>query len=84
MEYLTYYDSCLGRMFLLTDGTHLTRVDFIAAKYAPKNWAQYTSNKDLEIFTKAKVWLDAYFAQEIPAMPPFKITGNYFSNDGLE
>lgn len=61
MAYCTTYDSPLGEMLLLSDGTALTGL------YFPGNWPDCERVPgELPLFEEVQNWLDAYFRGEDP------------------
>ena len=61
MLYFTTYDSPLGEILLLSDGTALTGLDFEG------HWPDCQRIPGaLPVFAEAKAWLDAYFRGEEP------------------
>ncbi len=62
MLYFTTYDSPLGEILLLSDGTALVGLDFAG------HWPECARiSKSLPLFDDVKQWLDAYFRGEDPA-----------------
>ena len=56
MPYFTTYDSPLGELLLLSDGTALTGLDF------PGHWPACEGTlANLPLFDEVKAWLDDYF-----------------------
>lgn len=67
MQYITYYDSPLGRMLLSADDAGLTGVWFEGQKY----YARTIEKEDFEevgvsVLSLAKNWLNLYFTGHIP------------------
>ena len=62
MYYLTNYSSPIGDMAIISDGQSINRVSFLNQKYfKPSLVDEISSEDDLEIFAKAKAYLDDYF-----------------------
>ena len=62
MNYLTNYSSPIGDMAIISDGQSINRVSFLNQKYfKPSLVDEISSEDDLEIFAKAKAYLDDYF-----------------------
>lgn len=62
MYYLTNYSSPIGDMAIISDGQSINRVSFLNQKYfKPALVDEISSEDDLEIFAKAKAYLDDYF-----------------------
>ena len=65
--YKTEYNSPIGRLFLVSDGKNLTGLYIEGQKYF--NCPPYAIKKDnLEIFSRAKLWLEEYFKGKNPAV----------------
>lgn len=65
MEYFTIYESKIGLIYLISDGTYLTGLFFNKSYDALKHKEQLIQ-KDLEIFNETKKWLDIYFTGKDP------------------
>ena len=62
MYYLTNYSSPIGEMAIISDGQSINRISFLNQKYfKPSLVDEISSEDDLEIFAKAKAYLDDYF-----------------------
>ena len=62
MYYLTNYSSPIGEMAIISDGQSVNRISFLNQKYfKPSLVDEISSEDDLEIFAKAKAYLDDYF-----------------------
>lgn len=62
MYYLTNYSSPIGDMAIISDGQSINRISFLNQKYfKPSLVDEISSEDDLEIFAKAKAYLDDYF-----------------------
>ncbi len=62
MYCLTNYSSPIGDMAIISDGQSINRVSFLNQKYfKPSLVDEISSEDDLEIFAKAKAYLDDYF-----------------------
>lgn len=69
-DFLTSYDSPLGKILLVTDGESLTGLFFTPISKTEKN---------LKIFSDAKKYLDAYFNnKKLPTLPKIKFRGTPF------
>lgn len=74
MEYYSSnYDSPFGKIVLISDGTNLCSLSF--------NGREDFINKDLDVFYKAKIWLDKYFSNKKPSFEniSFSLNGSEFS-----
>lgn len=70
MDYVSYYESPLGRIMLASDGEALTGLWFAEQKYYGASLSKQVEERDLPVFTVAKDWLDLYFAGKKPAFMP--------------
>ena len=62
MYYLTNYSSPIGDMAIISDGQSINRISFLNQKYfKPSLVDEINREDDLEIFSKAKNFLDEYF-----------------------
>lgn len=67
MNYITYYDSPIGKITLASDGTHLTILKLEKHRfYNDFCFENYILEDDLKIFKESKIWLDEYFANKNP------------------
>jgi len=67
MVYTTKYKSPTGQLTLSSDGTNITGLWMDGQKYfAATLDGENSTNDKLEIFTKARKWLDDYFAGNNP------------------
>ncbi len=65
--YVTYYDSCVGRLTIASDGENITGLWIENQKYYGYKQLDNAVREDgLKIFKKTKNWLDAYFNKENP------------------
>ncbi|MBQ8851387.1 MAG: methylated-DNA--[Oscillibacter sp.] len=80
MFYQTSYPSPVGLLTLASDGEALTGLWLKGQKYFASTLPEDAPTDDsLPVFTQAKAWLDAYFADEtLPPMPPLAPTGTPF------
>ena len=79
--YKTEYNSPIGRLFLVSDGKNLTGLYIEGQKYF--NCPPYAIKKDnLEIFSRAKLWLEEYFKGKNPAVSlPLAPFGSEFQKE---
>jgi len=62
MYYLTNYSSPIGEMAIISDGESINRISFLNQKYFKSSLVdEINRENDLEIFAKAKDYLDDYF-----------------------
>ncbi len=79
MEYITYYDSPLGRITIASDGSSLTGLWFDGQKYYASSLREVPAEADLPVFEKTKKWLDIYFSGEEPDFtPPVRVNTTEF------
>ena len=79
MKYVAHYDSPLGKILLAADDTGLTGLWFEGQKYFGAGLERDHIEKDSEIFTQARRWLDAYFDGRVPGFfPPVNFVGTEF------
>lgn len=63
MKYFSHYNSPVGELVLLSDGTFLTGLSFYPLE---QNLDEYEENKNLPIFAETNKWLDLYFDGKQP------------------
>jgi methylated-DNA-[protein]-cysteine S-methyltransferase len=69
MMYSVWYDSPLGRLFLVSDETHLIGLWFEGQKYFVSSLTDEIINKpNLPIFSTTQSWLDDYFSGKKPSI----------------
>ncbi|MBR1729001.1 MAG: methylated-DNA--[Selenomonadaceae bacterium] len=79
MYYKNYYQSPIGKIFLIAEDNFLIDLYFEAQKYFPQEIFDQIEKKNLEIFDVTKKWLDIYFnGYEPDFLPPLKMIGTYF------
>ncbi len=79
MKYFCKYDSILGNIFLVSDGESLLEL-----KISDGIIDNGVEKKDLEVFQKTRVWLDAYFSGKEPKTRlPLKFCGTPFQKEVL-
>ena len=67
MKYFSYYNSPVGELVLLSDGTFLTGLSFYPLE---QTLDEYEENKNLPIFAETNKWLDLYFDGKQPNFTP--------------
>lgn len=72
MDYSTNYDSPLGKILLVSDGDALCGLYFYDHLFFKDSIYITVENDDLDVFIKAKRWLDEYFEGKNPKID-FKI-----------
>lgn len=80
--YRADYQSPLGEILLVSDGTHLVGLYLEGQKYYFKDPQQLTKQDSLPIFQKTKDWLDRYFRGENPTISELALSprGTEFQN----
>ena len=63
--YFTFYNSPLKQLTLVSDSINLTHV-LVKQQLSDLKISNLTKNDNLQIFTKAKNWLDKYFSKQKP------------------
>lgn len=63
MQYISYYDSPLGKMLLAADEIGLTGVWFDEQKYFARCLDEAYEEKEIPLFADVKKWFDVYFQQ---------------------
>lgn len=75
----TQYDSPIGKMWLCSDGTHLTAVVFDGQKHEAHHIPRDVSFGTCPVLEETRLWLRQYFSGCIPmALPPMKPAGTPF------
>ena len=73
MKYVTYYESPLGTIKMISDGEYLIELSF------DKKCSKEYIRKDLKIFDQTKKWLNIYFSGDIPDFTPeYRLEGTDF------
>ena len=70
MQYLQYYESPLGQLFMTGTLTSLTGLWFVTPKYCASALLDEYQEQNLSIFAQTKNWLDIYFKGNIPDFTP--------------
>lgn len=79
MQYISYYQSPLGKILLASDQTGLTGAWFEEQKYYAHGLDAENTEKDTPALEEVKRWLDLYFSGEEPDfMPPLHPSGTPF------
>ena len=85
MLYTAHYDSPLGGMTLVSDGTALVGLYFDGQKYAAEGLDATHTQKNLPIFKEVRRWLDVYFSGRKPDFtPPTAPAGTAFQQSVWE
>ncbi len=79
MDWITVYDSPLGRITLASDGAALTGLWFEGQKHFGAGLSPEAKPKQLSVFDCAVRWLDLYFSGRDPGFaPPLAPRGTAF------
>ena len=70
MQYISHYNSPLGKILLAADNVGLSGLWFENQKYYAMNLDKNHEEKDLPIFEITKKWLDIYFSGLEPTYMP--------------
>jgi methylated-DNA-[protein]-cysteine S-methyltransferase len=85
MQYISYYESPLGKMMMAADDIGLTGLWFEDEKYFAENLDPEHVESETPVIKAAKKWLDKYFAGEKPGEnPPLHLTGSDFQKEVAE
>ncbi|URZ07027.1 methylated-DNA--[protein]-cysteine S-methyltransferase [Clostridium felsineum] len=78
-EYVCNYNSKIGKLTLISDGENITGLFIKNIEYSKNSEIINMSLSSLEIFKKAKIWLDCYFSGQAPDfIPNIKLKGTEF------
>lgn len=79
MDYISYFNSPLGRITMLSDGEVLTGLWFEGQDHCNYPAASEVGEAFLPIFIDTARWLGDYFGGNVPDFtPPYKLTGTPF------
>ena len=85
MQYVSHYQSPIGRILLAADETCLTGLWFEGQKYFGLHLDKEREEKEIPLFQAAKQWLDIYFSGEEPRIPlPLHLRGTDFQKEVWE
>ncbi len=85
MQYISYYQSPLGRILLAADEIGLTGLWFNEQKYYALHLDREYEEKEVPVFEETKGWLDVYFTGKEPDFKiPLHFTGTEFQNEVWE
>lgn len=70
MQYISYYNSPLGRMTMAAEDGALIGLWFEGQKYFAATLDEDAEEANLKVFDEAKRWLDIYFKGECPDFIP--------------
>jgi methylated-DNA-[protein]-cysteine S-methyltransferase len=73
-SFISTTDTTLGKIYLASDGEHLTGLWFEGQKHFPQSILEMEPSSTLDIFKKTSHWLELYFNRQnpdfIPALKP--------------
>lgn len=82
MQYISHYESPIGRILLAADEVGLTGLWFEGQKYFALYLDKEHEEKELPVFQDVKRWLDIYFSGKEPDFTvPVHFTGTEFQNE---
>ncbi|MDO4460045.1 MAG: methylated-DNA--[protein]-cysteine S-methyltransferase [Clostridia bacterium] len=82
MDYISHYNSPIGKITLSSDGENLTGLWFDGQKYYASTLGLIREETNLAVFGKTKLWLDNYFAGVKPTFSlPLNPKGTAFRKD---
>lgn len=85
MQYISYYDSPLGKMLLSADEIWLTGVWFDEQKYFARCLDEAYEEKEIPLFADVKKWFDVYFSAKKPDISiPLHLVGTKFQMEVWE
>lgn len=85
MQYISHYESPLGRILLAADEVGLTGLWFEGQKYYALSLDEEHEESEQPVFAAAKDWLDLYFSGKEPDIQmPLHFTGTDFQKEVWE
>lgn len=85
MQYISFYDSPLGKMLLAADEIGLTGVWFDEQKYFARCLDEMHEEKEIPLFSDVKKWFDLYFSGKEPKiLLPLHLSGTKFQMEVWE
>lgn len=85
MQYISYYQSPIGRILLAADEIGLTGLWFEGQKYFALHLDEEHEEKEILLFEKVKRWLDIYFSGKEPDFTlPLHFIGTDFQKEVWE
>jgi methylated-DNA-[protein]-cysteine S-methyltransferase len=82
MEYYNKVESPVGVLTISSDGENITGLWIEGQKYFCRTLEKDASQKDLDIFENAKIWLECYFSGNKPDFNlPLEPKGSAFQKD---
>lgn len=82
MQYISYYDSPLGRLLLAADEEGLVGAWFEEQKYFARGLAKECEERETPALAAAKRWLDVYFSGREPDISvPLHLSGTAFQKE---
>ena len=85
MQYISDYESPLGKILLAADETGLAGVWFEGQKYFGRCLEAEREEREIPVLIQTKRWLDCYFSGKKPEiLIPFHFTGTAFQKEVWE
>ena len=85
MQYISHYESPLGKILLAADEKGLTGLWFEGQKYFALHLDKNCEEKEIPLFETAKSWLSVYFSGQEPDFSvPLHFTGTDFQKEVWE
>lgn len=82
MQYISYYQSSMGRMLLAADDIGLTGLWFEGQKYSALYPKEDCEEREITLFKNVKRWLDIYFSGKEPDFAvPLHFMGTDFQKE---
>jgi methylated-DNA-[protein]-cysteine S-methyltransferase len=69
-SFISTTDTTLGKIYLASDGEHLSGLWFEGQKHFPLSILEMEQSSSLDIFKKTNHWLELYFNRQIPDFTP--------------
>ncbi len=82
MQYISYYDSPIGKILIATDDTGIIGLWFINQKYFASTLNPSHQEQETTLIIQTKKWLDIYFSGNEPSFSlPIHLIGTAFQQD---
>lgn len=79
MYYKYYYNSIIGKLIFISNGTHITKIILYNEADSIQDLKDYKENSNLKEFVLLKKWFDIYFSGDKPNIKiPLKLEGTPF------
>ncbi len=85
MQYISHYESHIGKMLIAADDIGLTGLWFEGQKYYCAGLDSRSKEEEVPALRQAREWLDIYFSREKPDFePPLHFIGTEFQKEVWE